>query len=74
MVFGNVTALILNLVPQVSGSANAMIGVTRFVISFIAGTIPALLHTGTLLPIGMTMFLCTFLANFLYLFSKKVNE
>ncbi|MEN9444249.1 MAG: hypothetical protein RIS47_1139 [Bacteroidota bacterium] len=75
MVFGNSTALILNLVPQVSGSANAMIGVTRFVISFIAGTIPAILHTGTLLPIGITILMCTLVGNlFFYRYRSLTNS
>lgn len=63
MVMGNGTALILNLTPEISGSANATIGVTRFLISFIVGTVPALLPTGNLVPIGVVMFGCTLLGN-----------
>jgi MFS transporter, DHA1 family, multidrug resistance protein len=69
LIFGNGNAIILNLLPKISGSANATIGVSRFIFSFIAGSIPALFHTDTLTPIGITMFGSTFIASvFTYLF------
>jgi hypothetical protein len=71
MIMGNGTATILNLTPEISGSANATIGVTRFIISFIAGTIPALFHTGNLIPIGIVMFICTLLGNIFFMMYKK---
>lgn len=74
LVMGNGTALILNLTPKISGSANATIGVTRFIISFITGSIPALFHTGNLMPIGIVMFVCTVLGNLFYYFYKRKLE
>ena len=72
MIFGNGTALILNKLPKISGSANATIGVTRFVLSFVAGTLPALFHTGNLVPIGIVLLVCVLTANgFFLLFSKN---
>ncbi len=71
MVFGNATALILNLLPQIAGSANAMIGVTRFVMSFLIGSLPALFYTGDLRPVGTVMFCCTLAALILFSFYRK---
>jgi len=62
LIFGNATAIILNLLPEISGSANATIGVTRFVVSFVVSSIPALFPSTNIIPIGITMFGCTFLA------------
>jgi len=70
-VFGNGTAVILNLLPKISGSANATIGVTRFIISFVVASIPALFHTDNLVPIAAAMFGCAFVANFLFFCFKK---
>ncbi|MCU4165465.1 multidrug effflux MFS transporter [Carboxylicivirga caseinilyticus] len=73
MVFGNATATILNLLPEISGSANAMIGVTRFIMSFVVGSMPALFYNGTLLPIGSTMLVCSIIAViFFWSFNKQV--
>ncbi|MBN2348173.1 MAG: multidrug effflux MFS transporter [Bacteroidales bacterium] len=66
MVFGNSTAIILNLLPEISGSANAMIGVVRFLFSSVAASLPALFYTGTLVPMTTVMFICTLLANFFF--------
>ncbi|MBN1953401.1 MAG: multidrug effflux MFS transporter [Bacteroidales bacterium] len=71
LIFGNGTAIILNLLPGISGSANATIGVSRFLVSFIAGTIPSLFKAESILPLGITMLACTFIANvFGYFFHK----
>lgn len=75
MIFGNGSALILNLMPQIAGSANATIGVTRFVLSFIAGSIPALFPKTSLFPVFAVMFTCSSVANiFLFLFSKNIQS
>lgn len=71
LIFGNGTAVILNLMPEISGSANATIGVSRFILSFIAGTIPALFQSGDLVPIGVVMFSLSLLANLFYLLFKR---
>ncbi|MBS2213669.1 multidrug effflux MFS transporter [Carboxylicivirga mesophila] len=71
MVFGNATATILNLLPKISGAANAMIGVTRFVVSFLIGSLTAVFYTGNLLPLGISMFVCAVLANGFYWLYKR---
>lgn len=72
MIFGNGTALLLNLVPELSGSANAMIGLTRFLFGSVAGSLVAIFHTGELLPVGIMMLLCAVLAaSFFFLYHHK---
>lgn len=71
LIFGNGTAVILNLLPEISGSANAMIGVSRFFFSFITGFALAVFHTGDLLPIGVIMFGCTAAANLYFIWFKR---
>lgn len=70
LVFGNGSAAILNINPKVSGSANATIGISRFLLSFIIGSVLTLFHTGNLIPIACTMFICTLIGNFLFRFVK----
>jgi DHA1 family bicyclomycin/chloramphenicol resistance-like MFS transporter len=74
MIFGNGTGILLNLVPELSGSANAMIGLTRFLFGSIAGSLVAYFHTGHLFPVGIFMLLCAALASFfffLYQYNSK---
>lgn len=66
LIFGNGTAVILNHNPHVAGSANATIGIMRFVLSFIIGSLIALFHTNDLIPVGVGMFMCTLVGNLLY--------
>ncbi len=66
LIFGNGSAVILNHNPSVAGSANATIGITRFLLSFIIGSLIAVFHTEDLVPIGTGMFLCTLVGNLLY--------
>lgn len=69
LVFGNGTASILNYNPELAGSANATIGITRFALSFIIGSVMALFHTGNLVPFGTILFLCSLSGNLLFLWS-----
>jgi len=74
MIFGNGTALLLNLVPELSGSANAMIGLTRFLFGSFAGFMIAFFHTDNLTPVGIVMLSCVVLANlFLLLYSRSLR-
>lgn len=66
LIFGNGTAVILNHNPKVAGSANAAIGIMRFVLSFIIGSIIALFHAKNLIPLGTAMFMCTLIGNILF--------
>jgi len=66
MIFGNGNAIILNLVPELSGSANAAIGVTRFILSSLAGSIPALFAKSSLIPVALVMLACSLLGNLFY--------
>ncbi|MFV0291365.1 MAG: Bcr/CflA family multidrug efflux MFS transporter [Mangrovibacterium sp.] len=72
LIFSNITAIILNRFPQVAGSANAVIGVLRFALSGVVGSLLALFHTGNLLPTVVIMACCTILASLLYWSSKRV--
>lgn len=74
LIFGNGTAIILNLLPQISGSANALIGVSRFSFSFITGSLLALFHANNLLPISSIMFTCSVIANIYFLMFLKYNS
>ncbi len=71
LIFGNGTATILNINPKVSGSANATIGIMRFLLSFIIGSVMALFHTGDLIPTGITMFCCTVVANVFFVVAMR---
>jgi DHA1 family bicyclomycin/chloramphenicol resistance-like MFS transporter len=75
MITGNGTVVTLNLLPHISGSANATIGVSSFLLSFVAGSLPALFYTGNLVPISIVMFSCTLLANAsLFFFGKQLAK
>ncbi|HYQ56182.1 MAG TPA: multidrug effflux MFS transporter, partial [Draconibacterium sp.] len=73
LVFGNGTATILNHNPEVAGSANATIGITRFAFSALIGSIMAMFHTGDLIPFGIVLFLCSLSGNILYARALKVS-
>jgi len=75
LIFGNGSAAILNINPKVSGSANATIGITRFFLSSIIGSIIAMFHTGNLKPVAITMLCCTVVANLLLLaFQRHIKH
>jgi len=74
LVFGNGSAIILNYNPKVSASANATIGIARFVLSFLIGSIMALFHTETLIPVGTAMFSCSMLGNLLFAWAVRYKN
>nr|WP_319273600.1 multidrug effflux MFS transporter [uncultured Draconibacterium sp.] len=74
LVFGNGTATILNHNPEVAGSANATIGIARFAISALIGSIMAMFHTGDLIPFGLVLFICTLTGNVLYNWALRIKE
>jgi DHA1 family bicyclomycin/chloramphenicol resistance-like MFS transporter len=74
LVFGNGTATILNHNPEVAGSANATIGIARFAISALIGSIMALFHTGDLIPFGLVLFFCTLSGNILYNWALRIKS
>lgn len=69
LIFGNGTALILNKNPKISGSANATIGILRFLLSFVLGSLLALLHTKNIVPFATVIFTCTLLGNIFFALS-----
>ncbi|WP_346853950.1 multidrug effflux MFS transporter [uncultured Draconibacterium sp.] len=73
LVFGNGTAAILNHNPEVAGSANATIGIARFALSFLIGSIMALFHTGDLIPFGTILLLCSLSGNVLFSVALKME-
>lgn len=74
LIFGNGTAVILDHNPQVSGSANATLGIFRFVLSFLIGSIIVLFHSGNLIPVGTALFICTFTGNVLFMVANRSEK
>jgi DHA1 family bicyclomycin/chloramphenicol resistance-like MFS transporter len=74
LIFGNGTATILNHNPEVAGSANATIGITRFLLSFIIGSTLAFFHTGNLIPFGIILLLCSLSGNLLFAVALKLKR
>jgi DHA1 family bicyclomycin/chloramphenicol resistance-like MFS transporter len=72
IITGNGTVVALNIMPHISGSANATIGVSTFLFGFIAGSLSALFYTGNLVPISIVMFSCTLLANISFFFFRRL--
>lgn len=74
LIFGNGTAMILNINPEVSGSANATLGIFRFLLGFASGTLLAIFHSEDLVPIGLAMFSCSLIGNLFFIMSRKANK
>lgn len=70
-VFGNGAAIILNYKPELSASANATIGITRFVFGAIIGSFVSMITTDSLLPVALSMLLCACLAYLFYLLAER---
>jgi len=73
LVFGNGSATILNHNPAVAGSANATIGITRFLLGFAIGSISAAFHTGTLIPFGIILLVLSLSGNVLLLVAARLK-
>ncbi|MCW3806947.1 multidrug effflux MFS transporter [Plebeiibacterium marinum] len=73
MVFGNGTAVILNYNPELAGSANATIGIMRFLLSFVIGSIITFFRAEDLVPLATAMFLCTLIGNVLFTIHMKTR-
>lgn len=72
LIFGNGSAILLEINPEISGVSNAAIGITRFVLGFLSSTVIAIFHTQDLIPVGIGMFFCTLMGNvFFWIFSSK---
>ncbi|MBN2529660.1 MAG: multidrug effflux MFS transporter [Deltaproteobacteria bacterium] len=71
MIYGNSIALVLNQLPQIAGSANALIGVARFVISFLAASLPSMFFNNTLIPIGAVILGCAVFSNLFFGASQR---
>lgn len=74
LVFGNGTATILNHNPEVAGSANATIGIARFMLAFLIGSIMAFFHSGNLIPFGTILLLCSLSGNVLFAIALKIKS
>ncbi len=71
LVFANLVTLIIHRFPDISGSANAVIGVSRFAMSAFVGFIAASFHTNDLRSTCIAMAVCTVLGMVFYLISKR---
>ncbi|NIJ45000.1 DHA1 family bicyclomycin/chloramphenicol resistance-like MFS transporter [Wenyingzhuangia heitensis] len=74
LIFGNGSAIILNINPEASGSANATLGITRFLLGFLLGTSIAVFHSDNLIPIGVAMFACSLAGNIFFYFYQKASN
>ncbi|PTN10654.1 multidrug effflux MFS transporter [Mangrovibacterium marinum] len=70
LIFSNTVALVINQFHEISGSANAVIGVIRFAFSGAVGSLLAVFHTGDLIPMGTIMAACTLMAYLLFTASR----
>ena len=66
LIFGNGSAIIIKYNAQVSGAASANISIFRFILGFLLGSIVALFHSNSLIPMGTGMFCCALIANVLF--------
>ncbi|MDI3324104.1 Bcr/CflA family multidrug efflux MFS transporter [Pontibacterium granulatum] len=64
LIAANATASCLQFFPDISASANAVIGVVEFCMGALVGLMWARMHDGTLVPIASVMFGCALLALF----------
>lgn len=74
LIFGNGSAILLNINPETSGSANATLGIFRFLLGFSIGTLIAVFHSDNLIPIGLAMFCCSLIGNLFFIKYKKMME
>ncbi len=74
LVFGNGSATILNHNPEVAGSANATIGITRFLLGFALGSILAAFHPVNLIPFGIILLLLSLSGNVLFSVALKMKS
>ncbi|MGI6246843.1 MAG: multidrug effflux MFS transporter [Pseudochelatococcus sp.] len=58
LIFGNVTALVMESAPGDSGSASSLFGVLQYVFAGAVGAILGLAHDGTLIPPAVVMLIC----------------
>lgn len=62
LIAANATASCLHFFPDISASANAVIGVVEFCMGAAVGLLWAQMHDGSLVPIAVVMFTCALLA------------
>jgi len=76
LIAANATASCLQFFPDISASANAVIGVVEFCMGALVGLLWAQMHDGSLLPISLVMFSCAMLAlfSFVVLSSNQSQE
>ncbi|MBB3808806.1 multidrug effflux MFS transporter [Pseudochelatococcus contaminans] len=58
LIFGNVTALVMESAPGNSGSASSLYGVLQYVFAGAVGGLLGLVHNGTLIPPAAVMLVC----------------
>lgn len=75
LIAANATASCLQFFPDISASANAVIGVVEFCMGAAVGLLWAQVHDGSLIPIALVMFSCALLALFsFYLLHGKLPQ
>ncbi|WP_010134151.1 multidrug effflux MFS transporter [Ochrovirga pacifica] len=74
LIFGNGIAIILGINPEVSATANGALGIFRFLLGFLIGTLIAVFHTENLIPIAVGMFICSLVGNLFFLKFKSLDK
>lgn len=76
LIAANATASCLQFFPDISASANAVIGVVEFCMGAAVGLLWAQMHDGSLIPIAWVMFGCALLAllSFVVLGAKQPQQ
>lgn len=62
LIFGNITAEVMDSAPQDAGAASSLFGVLGYVLASAAGAVLAFFHNGTLMPPIIVMFGCAIIA------------
>ena len=70
----NATSCALRYFPDISGTANAVIGTLNFGFAGVAGIVASMLHDGSLVPMALTMLVGSVLAFFALLVGLKLPE
>ncbi|WP_051789835.1 hypothetical protein [Endozoicomonas montiporae] len=74
LIAANATSCALKYFPDVSGTANAVIGTMNFGLAGLTGIIASLFHDGTLLPMVVTMLVGSSLSLLAFTVSRRVPE
>ncbi|MDR3346309.1 MAG: multidrug effflux MFS transporter [Campylobacteraceae bacterium] len=73
-IFGNALSLILDYFPNISGSANAIIGVLQYSVGALAGVLVGLFNDGTLFALMCVIMCSSLIASAILIFGAKRSK